>query len=306
MTVGKAQEAFLAFWGTYSCALERTIVLGNFEYLRIRSIEEGCRALADAPGESAVLAGGTDLLVEIRNGIRAPRLLIDIKGLESLDAFEPDTTRTRIGASVPLNGLIERRAFREGHPALSDALSSIGTYQLRNRATLAGNLCNASPAADSAPVLLVLGAEVEIVGPDTHRTLPLARFFTGVKKSALQPGEIVTAILIPERPGLRTAFRKQQRIRGHDLAVVNVAGAFSAQDGTLTLAIGSCAPTPVGLDPIPVDSSNRDAFAEHVAHLVSSTVSPISDIRASADYRNAVLPVLVRRILDDVLPRGGA
>ncbi len=237
-------------------------MLGNFEYLRIRSIEEGCRALADAPGESAVLAGGTDLLVEIRNGIRSPQLLIDVKGLESLDAFEQNTTRTRIGASVSLNALIEQRAFREAHPALSEALLSIGTYQLRNRATLAGNLCNASPAADSAPVLLVLGAEVEIVGPDTHRTLPLARFFTGVKKTALQPGEIVTAILIPERPGLRTAFRKQQRIRGHDLAVVNVAGAFSAQDGTVTLAIGSCAPTPVVLDPIPVDSSSRDVFAE--------------------------------------------
>jgi CO/xanthine dehydrogenase FAD-binding subunit len=281
-------------------------VLGNFEYLRIRSIEEGCKALAETPGESAILAGGTDLLVEIRNGLRSPKLLIDAKGLDSLDGLESTDAQTRVGASVPLNQLIEQRAFRDGHPGLVDALSSIGTYQLRNRATLVGNLCNASPAADSAPVLLVLGASVEIAGVNGERSLLLADFFTGVKRTALQPGEIVTAVTIPERPGLRTAFRKQQRIRGHDLAVVNVAGAYSEEEKTVTLAVGSCAPTPIVLDPIPVDSRDLGPFAAHVADVVSSAVSPISDVRASADYRNAVLPILVRRILHDLLsPRGG-
>ncbi len=280
-------------------------MVGNFEYLRVRSIEEGCRALAEAAGKGAVLAGGTDLLVEIRNGLRSPRLLVDAKGVEQLDALEVNDSAMRIGASVPLNRLIERRDVREAHPTLAEGLATIGTYQLRNRATLVGNLCNASPAADSAPVLLVLGATVEIVGIRGARTLPLRDFFTGVKKTALEPDEIVASVTIPGTSGLRTTFRKQQRIRGHDLAVVNVAGAYSETKRTLTLSVGSCAPTPVLLDPIPVDATDTAGFARHVVDVVTSSVSPISDVRASAQYRSAVLPVLVRRILSDVLPRQG-
>jgi len=279
-------------------------VLGNFEYKRIRSIEEGCQYLAEAAGEGAVLAGGTDLLVEIRNGLKSPELLVDCKGLDSLNEFNVGNSGSTIGASVSLNQLIEHRDFRTIHPALADALASIGTYQLRNRATLAGNICNASPAADSAPVLLVLGAAVEVVGVNGERTITIRDFFTGVKKTTLKPDEIVTAVKLPPRSDLRTAFRKQQRIRGHDLAVVNVAGAYSPDERTLRLAIGSCAPIPVLLDPIEVDPKDADAFARHVVEMVRSSVSPISDVRASADYRNAVLPILVKRILHELLGGG--
>ena len=279
-------------------------MLGNFEYKRIRSIEEGCQYLAEAAGEGIVLAGGTDLLVEIRNGLKSPALLVDCKGLDLLNEFNVDDSGSAIGASVPLNRLIEHRGFRTIHPALADALASIGTYQLRNRATLAGNICNASPAADSAPVLLVLDATVVVVGVDGERTIPIRDFFTGVKKTTLKPDEIVTAVKLPSRTDLRTAFRKQQRIRGHDLAVVNVAGAYSPDERTLRLAIGSCAPTPVLLDPIEADPKDADTFAGHVVEMVRSSVSPISDVRASADYRNAVLPILVKRILHELLGGG--
>jgi len=280
-------------------------VLGSFEYKRIRSMEEGCQSLAEAGGDGAVLAGGTDLLVEIRNGLKSPAILIDCKGMDTLKAFSVSHSGSTLGASVPLNRFIEHRGFHTTYPALTNALTSIGTYQLRNRATLAGNICNASPAADSAPVLLVLDAVVEVVGVDGPRTIPIRSFFTGVKKTTLKPDEIVTAIHLPDRSDLRTAFRKQQRIRGHDLAVVNVAGAFSSAEKTLRFAIGSCAPTPVLLDPIEVDSKNRDAFAEHVVEIVRSSVSPISDVRASSEYRKAVLPVLVKRILHELLAEGG-
>jgi len=280
-------------------------VLGNFEYKRIRSIEEGCQHLAEAAGEGAVLAGGTDLLVEIRNGLKSPALLVDCKSLDTLKTFTVEDSGSTVGASVPLNRLIEHRGFRTTHPALADALASIGTYQLRNRATLAGNICNASPAADSAPVLLVVDAAVEAVGTKGHRTIPIRDFFAGVKKSTLKPDEIVTSIILPARSGLRTAFRKQQRIRGHDLAVVNVAGAYSPAEKILKLAIGSCAPTPVLLDPIEVNSKDADVFARHIVEIVRSSVSPISDVRASAGYRNAVLPILVKRILHELLSEGG-
>ena len=281
------------------------IVLGNFEYKRIRSIEEGCLCLAEAAGKGAILAGGTDLLVEIRNGLKSPDILIDCKCMDTLKAFNVSQSGSSIGASVPLNRLIEHRGFHTAYPALTDALISIGTYQLRNRATVAGNICNASPAADSAPVLLVLNASVEVVGVSGARTIPIRDFFAGVKKTTLQLDEIVVGIRLPERSDLRTAFRKQQRIRGHDLAVVNVAGAYSPAEKNLRLAIGSCAPTPVLLDPIVVDSNNRDAFADHVVEIVRSSISPISDVRASANYRNAVLPVLVKRILHELLSTGG-
>ena len=280
-------------------------MLGNFEYKRIRSIEEGCQYLAEAAGDGAVLAGGTDLLVEIRNGLKSPQLLVDCKGLDVLNVFSVDDSRSTIGASVALNQLIEHRVFRTTHPALADALASIGTYQLRNRATLVGNICNASPAADAAPVLLVLDAVVEVAGVEGPRTVPVRSFFAGVKKTTLKPDEIVTAIALPARSGLRTAFRKQQRIRGHDLAVVNAAGAYSPAKKVLKLAIGSCAPTPVLLDPIEVDSKDNEAFADHVIETVLRAVSPISDVRASAGYRNAVLPILVKRILHELLSEGG-
>jgi CO/xanthine dehydrogenase FAD-binding subunit len=279
-------------------------VRGDFKYERIRSIDEGCRYLAEAAGEGAVLAGGTDLLVEIRNGLRSPSILVDCKGMDALQTFHVDQSGSTLGASVPLNRLIEHRVFHKAHPALTDALASIGTYQLRNRATLAGNICNASPAADSAPILLVLDAVVEVVGIHGPRAILIRDFFAGVKRTTLQPDEIVTAIRLPARSDLRTAFRKQQRIRGHDLAVVNVAGAYSPDERILRLAIGSCAPTPVLLDPIAVDSKDADAFAGHVMETVRSSVFPISDVRASAGYRNAVLPILVKRILHELLSAG--
>ena len=280
-------------------------MLGNFEYKRIRSIEEGCLCLAEAAGEGAVLAGGTDLLVEIRNGLKSPHILVDCKDMDVLKTFHIDSSGSTLGASVPLNRLIENRGFHTTYPALADALLSIGTYQLRNRATLAGNICNASPAADSAPVLLVLGAVVDVIGVEGARTIPLSDFFAGVKRTTLKSDEIVTGIRLPDRSDVRTGFKKQQRIRGHDLAVVNVAIAYSQSEKTVRLAIGSCAPTPVLLDPIAVDSNKKDAFVGHVIDIVRSSISPISDVRASADYRNAVLPILIERILNDLLPEGG-
>ncbi len=272
---------------------------GTFEYVKVRTVDEACRHLAE--GEATVLAGGTDVLVEIRNGLRSPRLLVDCKSVEMLDRLDVCRDEVTVGASVPLNLLIEHKEVREVVPALSTAAASIGTYQLRNRATLVGNICNASPAADSAPVLLVLRAEVHISGASGSRTLPIRDFFVGVKKTALLDDELVTAITMNRPARLRTTFRKQQRIRGHDLAVVNVAGAYDPEERQLRLAIGSCAPTPVVLAPIPIDGlSPRDTAAQAVEAALRG-VSPISDVRASADHRRAILPVLIRRTVQDLL-----
>jgi len=279
-------------------------VLGAFDYVRARSVDEACRLLAESD-DASVLAGGTDLLVEIRNGLRSPKLLIDVKSIDEFAALDVDGPERVIGATVPLNRVAEHRAIRDALPALAEAALSIGTYQLRNRATLAGNLCNASPAADSAPVLLSLGATLSVAGTDGRRTVPISELFTGVKRTCLASGEIVTDVRIPAlEEGTRTAFLKQQRIRGHDLAVVNVAGSYAPDAETLRVAVGSCAPTPVLLEPI--DASGAvDAVTDRAIELAEAAVSPISDVRASAAYRRAVLPVLLERLIDRLFGGGG-
>ncbi len=280
-------------------------MLGGFDYVRPRSPEDACRLLAETE-DARILAGGTDLLVEIRNGLRSPALLIDIKGIDEFSHLDIDGPEWGIGATVPLNILVEHRAIRDRLPALADAAASIGTYQLRNRATLAGNLCNASPAADSAPVLLSLGATVTVAGPSGRRTVPVSDLFTGVKRTSLAPGEIVTAIRIPPPPqDARNAFLKQQRIRGHDLAVVNVGGTYEPETKTLRVSVGSCAPTPILLDAVEA-SGSPDEIVDRVIRLAEAATSPISDVRASAAYRRAVLPVLLRRLVDRLLDGGGS
>ena len=275
------------------------IVFGEFEYVRAQSIDEVSRLLAESAGAASVFAGGTDLLVDVRNGVRSPKLLVDIKRIDRLTRLDADVDRgVTIGSAVSLNRVAENARLRELVPALSNAALSIATYQLRNRATIGGNVCNASPASDSIPPLLIVGATLRIEGNSGEREVPLDGFCTGVKKTCLAPGEILTEIRIPTLPpGMRTAFLKQQRIRGHDLAVVNLAGALSPADGQLRIAIGSCAPVPTLLDPIATRGHTPAAVADEAVRVAEAAVSPISDVRASAAYRSAVLPVLVRRLV---------
>lgn len=275
-------------------------MLGDFEYVRAKTVAEACEALREGAGQAVAFAGGTDLLVEIRNGVRSPALLVDIKGLE-LDRIAT-TGDIVVGSSTPLNRIVEHAELRKRFPAFATAASSIATYQLRNRATIGGNLCNASPASDSIPPLLVAGATVHIVGSDGERDVPLSEFCTGVKKTCLRCGELVTEIRIPRLSAdTRTAFAKQQRIRGHDLAVVNLAGIVSRADGLLRIAIGSCSPKPLLLDPIEIAGHTEEAIAEEAVRAAAGTISPISDVRASAEYRRAIVPALVRRLVGQLM-----
>ena len=283
-------------------------MLGRFDYERPTNLAEAGRLLAEAGTSAAVLAGGTDLLVDLRGGRREVRLLVDVKRIDGLRRLDV-TSRgdLTIGAAVPLNEILEHAAVRRAFPGLAQSAESIATYQLRNRATAVGNLCNASPAADMAPILLALGASVVVWGPSGERTVPLLQFFAGVKRTSLSAYEIVTGIRIPTpAPNLRSAFLKQQRLRGHDLAVVSVAGTYAPTTGLLRLALGSCAPTPLALPPISVKGVSRSAMVDEAARETLAAASPISDVRASAEYRRAVLPVLVRRLVHDLLREGGA
>lgn len=283
-------------------------MLGDFEYVRAQTTADACRRLKEEGDRAVAYAGGTDLLVDIRNGVRAPKLLVDIKGIEALTRVRARNGTLLLGAAVMLNRVAEDASIRDRLPALSEAAVSIATYQLRNRATIGGNLCNASPASDSIPPLLIAGASLHIVGPEGERDVPLGEFCTGVKTTCLECGEIVTEIRIPTiEEGARTAFVKQQRIRGHDLAVVNLAGAYLPSDEAVRIAVGSCSPTPLLLEAIDGRSHDPAAIAEEAIRLADASASPISDVRASAEYRRAVLPVLIRRLVARLFdPQGGA
>ncbi len=283
-------------------------MLGRFDYERPTSIEVAARRLAEAGAGAALLAGGTDLLVDMRSGRRDVRLLVDVKRIDGFGRLDVDRQGgLTIGAAVPLNEILERAAVRRTLPGLAQAAESIATVQLRNRATAVGNLCNASPAADMAPILLTLGASVLAWSPRGERAIGVAQLFAGVKRTSLRSDEIVTEVRVPApEPGLRSGFVKQQRLRGHDLAVVSVAGTYAPAGGVLRLAFGSCAPTPVLVAPIEARRASVEAVADEAVRHVEAAASPISDVRASAEYRRAVLPALVRRLVRDLLAEGGA
>jgi carbon-monoxide dehydrogenase medium subunit len=283
-------------------------MLGRFDYERPTSLAEAARLLVEGGPSAAVLAGGTDLLVDVRAGRRDVRLLIDVKRVDGLRRLDVDREGgLTMGAAVSLNEILEHAGIRRAFPGLAQAAESIATYQLRNRATAVGNLCNASPAADLAPILLALGASIVAESSRGQRKVEVSQLFAGVKKTSLRPDEIAAEIRIPAPElKLRSGFLKQQRLRGHDLAVVNVAGTYAPSTGFLRLAFGSCAPTPLALAPIEAKGVSREAVADEAARVALAAASPISDVRASAAYRRAVLPVLVKRLVGDLMREGGA
>ncbi len=274
-------------------------MIRQFSYLKPRTLAEALQALA--PDGARPLAGGTDLLVEMRNGQRKPQVLVDIKGLEELQVLDVDPAKgASIGAGVPLNALVDSARVRKHLPLLSEAAFSIATYQLRNRATLVGNICNASPAADMAPPLYVLGAQVVIASPDGERRLPVDEFITGVKSTALKQGELVVRVEIPRPLPARTAFLKKQRIRGHDLALINAAGLAAGQGEVLRICIGACAVTPVLVaetDSLFKKIKDVEELAEQAADLAIRAISPIDDLRASQEYRRDMVRVFVKRLV---------
>jgi len=258
-------------------------------------------------GPSAcIFAGGTDVLVRVRAGRLRPSIVIDVKAIDDLSA---DITRAgervRIGARVTMSTIARDLSIREEFPALAEAAAVVGSVQIRNRATLAGNVCNASPAADTAPVLLAYGAAVTLVGPAGTRMVALSEFFLGPGRTARLDTEIVQSIEIPVGRGKRgTAFGRITRRFGVDLATVNLC-CHATADGEVRVAFGAVAPRPfvVRQHVGPVEMNASDAWKSRVIDRAIGEASPISDVRGSREYRLAMLQVLGRRTLDAALAR---
>jgi carbon-monoxide dehydrogenase medium subunit len=283
----------------------------RFELVLPRSIDECLKSLTEHGRDAKVVAGGTDLLPQLKNGLLKPPCVVDLSGVPELRALSDDGTRgLRIGAAVTARALELDPRVRAAYPAVAESAALIGSVQIRNLATVGGNLCNAAPSADMAPPLLALDAEAVIGGPNGRRRVPLASFFAGVRRTVLAPDELLVEIALPARAARSGGhYLRHTPRRELDIAVVGVASQVTLTDGvcgTVRIALASVAPTPVraaaaeaaftGQPPSP-------ALVERAAELAVEAAQPISDQRGSADFRRHLVRVLTRRTLTTALER---
>jgi carbon-monoxide dehydrogenase medium subunit len=272
-----------------------------FDYARPDRVADAVELLARHGERARVLAGGTDLVVGLRQGTETPRVVVDIKGLTDLPAAVSEHAGViRVGATAVMAGLSAHPLIRAHFPALVEAMGVVGSIEIRNCATLAGNVCHASPAADTAPALLVHDARIVIAGPAGERRVPLPGFLLGPGRTALAPGELVTAVELPlpARP-LGTAFARMTRRRGVDLATVSLCCAVDGA-GLTRFGYGAAGPVPFlvtdetgVLADVSAPAAARDAALDRLI----GQASPVTDVRAGRDYRIAMLRVLSKRAL---------
>jgi CO/xanthine dehydrogenase FAD-binding subunit len=279
-----------------------------FSYQRPTTIADAVALLAEHGPDARVLAGGTDLIIRLRDGSARPSVVVDVKRIPELDpAIREVDGWLVIGATTVMTEIAADSRIRDRFTALAEAAAVVGSVQIRNRATLAGNLCNASPAADTAPSLLVYGAEVVASGPEGARRIPIDELFVRSGVTTLRRGELVTAIELPlDRPRVGSAHQRRTRRRGHDLASVTLACSVDAT-GLTRLAYGSVGPRPLLVtDDTGVLADRARPEMERAAILermfADASPSPRS-MRAGPDYRLAMLRVLGWRALTTALER---
>lgn len=272
----------------------------QFQYLKPKTLEEALELIDRYKKDAKILAGGTDIIVALKGNAAHCKYLIDIKGINELrDISYSEESRLSIGAAVTLNDIIESDIVRPSQQVLVDAAKTLANYLIRNRATLIGNICNSSPGGDMLPASLLLEGRVSISSIGGNREVELKDFFTGVKKNILKENEIVTKITFPPIEG-KGKFIKKTRIKGHDLAQISVCG-YLKDDGTLKFALGAVAPTPVLVEGF--ENYKDKQFADQsdiIAVKVLSKINPISDVRATKEYRLAMVKYLTTEIVNEL------
>jgi CO/xanthine dehydrogenase FAD-binding subunit len=271
----------------------------RFHYVQPGTLDTAIGMLNESGPDARLLAGGTDVLVRLRSGHMRPGVVIDIKRIDALDdGIARVEDSLRIGARCTVTTLLAHDQVRASFPALIEAARVVGSVQIRNRATAVGNICNASPAADTAPALIAYGATVNIAGIGGTRQIPVAEFFRGPGRTVLGRDELVTSIDLPlPSAAVGAAFTRLTRRRGVDLATLTVCCAVT-QTGSVRIGLGAVAPTP-----LLVTGSAGEAADESFIARVAAEASPISDVRAGRDYRAAMLPVYIKRTLHLAMTR---
>ena len=284
---------------------------GVTTYLAPRNLDEALQAMAD--GDATVLCGGTDLAPQTESGVRHYQAkLLNIRRIAGLGGIAADADEVRIGAVTTISEIRRHPALASAAPVLVEAAEHFASEQIRNAASLGGNVCNASPAGDMIPPLLVLGASVELAcwqdGAVRTRRVPLDRFFVGPGKTVKRAGELLTAIVFARpAPDFVGRFRKSGPRPALEISTVSVAFGARVADGRLgevRVAMGSVAPTPLRARHVEAALEGKPLDAATIAAAVASTaddVKPIADVRASAWYRGHLVRVFLEEVLDAVL-----
>jgi carbon-monoxide dehydrogenase medium subunit len=265
--------------------------LKPFDYVAADSVEKAVEILTDNSPSARPVAGATDVLNDIRRGLIAPKLLVDISGVAELQGIEIIDRGLRIGSLVTHSEIIKSPLIKEHAPALADASLTVGAVQTRNMGTLAGNLVSAVPSLDGAPVLMALDASVTIAGSGSREELALKDFFLGPRQTVLGPDRILVDMLIPKANlGKAASFAKFGLRKGQALALINVAASLNVDAATgraaqTRIALGAVAPKPI--------------HASEAGRIAATEASPIDDFRASAAYRIELIKVLTRRVLSE-------
>lgn len=279
--------------------------MNRFEYFEPATLAEAVALLGRCDGRASVLAGGTDLLVEIKEHVRRPDYVVNIKRIPGMDALSYDAkVGLRFGALVTSRAIEISPVVQEKYPGLLQAVRELGSIQVRNRATIVGNICRASPSADTLPPLIADGASARIFGPAGDRKVALEDFFTGPGRTVLERDELVTEITIPPPPP-RTGkiYIKHGRRKAMELATVGVAVSLTLEDDACRearIALGAVAPTPIRArqaEALLRDRAISERLIETAAQAAMAEVLPISNVRASAEYRRQMVGVLTKRAL---------
>ena len=279
----------------------------DFTYSAPSTLAEATRLLAGANGKAKILAGGTDIIVQLREGLREADLVVDVKKIPELAELSYSPAKgLRLGASVPCYRIYEDAAISAAYPALADAARIVGGWQIQTRASVGGNLCNSSPAADTIPALIAHSVTCVVAGPKGERQVKVEEFCTAPGRNVLQPGELLATLVFPP-PAKKSSSGYERFIPRNemDIAVVG-AGSWiqlSADGETVEKArigIGAVAPTPRFADEasrwLAGQPATEDVFAR-AGELARQVAAPISDMRGTAEYRMHLVGVLVKRTL---------
>ena len=277
--------------------------MSDTQYLAAKTIDEAVDAHAKANGSARFLAGGTDLLVQIKSGIRKPNLVIDIKKIVELNSIqEISENEFVIGASVSGANLNRNPKFAKLWPGVLEAFRLIGSEQIQGRASLGGNLCNGSPAGDSVPALIAAGCKAVIAGPGERKEIPIENFHLGPGKTILENGQMLVALKFPKRNNNSAdAYLRMTPRTEMDIAVVGCGVNISIENGICTnarVSLGAVAPKPLLINEasdILVGSSLDEETLEKVSKICRDSCNPIDDKRGTIDYRTKVAGVLFKR-----------
>jgi len=285
----------------------------DIDYTAPRTLSEAVTLLNERADRARVLAGGTDIIVQLREHRRDVDLLVDVKNIPEINELSYDAkTGLRLGAAVPCYRIYENAAIAKAYPGLIDAVSLVGGIQIQSRASVGGNLCNASPAADTIPPLIALEGVCIIAGPKGTRQVPVEKFCTGPGRTALERGEVLVRLeLPPPKPRSGAHYLRFIPRNEMDIAVVGAAAAVTLDDKktrciAARIALAAVAPTPLLVPEAGaalVDGELSDTLVNKAASLAQAASRPISDMRGDADYRRHLVGVLVKRALKGALER---